>query len=114
LYRVGQSPEGNVNPRKLLPIAIVTLVVTAGGGCASQDTSSTDRSTRAASAVDACRGHGGVSAFDDDAVICEDETFQEERGAKAVEACEGHRGVSAFDDDIVICRDQTFHRAEGG
>jgi hypothetical protein len=92
-------------------IAVVAL--TAAAGCTSQD-SSADTANRASSAIQSCRDHGGVSAFDDDAVICADETFTEERGERAVQACEQHEGVDAFDDDIVICRDQTFHRVEGG
>jgi hypothetical protein len=32
---------------------------------------------RDARAVEACRGHGGVAAFDDDIAICRDQTFQE-------------------------------------
>ena len=31
-------------------------------------------------AVDACREHDGVSAFDDDIVICRDQTFHEAEG----------------------------------
>jgi hypothetical protein len=37
-------------------------------------TATTDRGRRA---VGACRGHGGVSAFDDDIVICRDQSFHE-------------------------------------
>jgi hypothetical protein len=35
---------------------------------------------RGARAVDACREHDGVSAFDDDIVICRDQTFHEAEG----------------------------------
>ena len=58
--------------------------------------------------------HGGVAAFDDDAVICGDQTASDDRGSRAVAACRDHEGVSAFDDDLVICGDGTFHRVEGG
>jgi len=102
-----------VRTERLLPLAIVLLIATGAAGCAS-DESSSDRTNRASTAIEACREHDGVRAFDDDAVICGDGTFQEQRGANAVEACSEHGGVSAFDDDIVICDDQTFHRAEGG
>jgi hypothetical protein len=91
--------------------ALVLAAATAGCGA---QASSDDRRDRASTAIEACRGHEGVAAFDDDAVICGDGTFLEERGERAVAACRGHGGVSAFDDDIVICRDQTFHHAEGG
>jgi hypothetical protein len=102
-----------VNSKTLVSLAIAVLAAT-GTGCASAQESSSDRADRALTAVESCKGDGGVIAFDDDAVICGNGTFHEERGSSAVEACRGHGGVSAFDDDIVICRDQTFHRAEGG
>jgi hypothetical protein len=102
-----------VKTKQLVTITIVILTASGAVGCAS-DESSSDRANRASTAIEACRAHDGVTAFDDDAVICADGTFQEERGSKAVAACERHGGVSAFDDDIVICSDQTYHRAEGG
>jgi hypothetical protein len=91
----------------------VTLVGAAllFAGCASSESGS-DQTNRAAEAVSLCEGHDGVTAFDDDAIICGDSTFHEPRGSRAVEACRNHGGVSAFDDDIVICVDQTFHRVE--
>ena len=64
--------------------------------------------------LEACEGHDGVAAFDDDAVICADQTSNGERASRAVEACREHGGVTAFDDDIVICRDETSHQVEGG
>ncbi len=76
--------------------------------------SNAERTARGADAVAACQDHGGVAAFDDDAVICEDGTARDERGVGAVEACRDRDGVSAFDDDIVICRDGSFHEAAGG
>jgi hypothetical protein len=93
-----------------LVMAALALVA---GGCGSE-ASSSERANRATSVVETCRGHDGVAAFDDDAVICGDETAQGERGTRAVEACRGHDGVNAFDDDIVICRDDTAHPVEGG
>jgi hypothetical protein len=93
-------------------LAAVTLAFAGVAGC--DEGASTDREERSAEAVNECRGHGGVSAFDDDVVICLDQTSSSERGTRAVEACRGHRGVSAFDDDIVICRDQSFHEAAEG
>jgi hypothetical protein len=101
-----------VAPR-LAQIALAVLAAVAIGGCGSGDPSP-DAAARATDAIEACNDHGGVSAFDDDAVICEDGTAREQRGSDAVDACRDHDGVSAFDDDIVICRDQTFHRVEGG
>lgn len=89
----------------------IALVLLAAVGCAS-DQSVSDRRERAVLAIEACRDNGGVAAFDDDSVICGDQTFHEARGERAVAACRGHGGVSGFDDDIVICRDQTFHVVE--
>jgi hypothetical protein len=96
-----------------MSIALALVAGAALAACAS-DGSSSDRAERGAEAVAACREHGGVTAFDDDAIVCRDQTFLEERGSNAVAACRGHGGVSAFDDDIVICGDQTFHHAAGG
>ena len=103
---------GAVAPR-FAQIALAVLAAAAIGGCGSGD-SSPDAAARGTDAIEACNDHGGVTAFDDDAVICGDGTVREERGTDAVDACRGHDGVSAFDDDIVICSDQTFHRVEGG
>jgi hypothetical protein len=94
-------------------LAAALLTCTSVAACGS-DGSSSDREERSANAVNECRGHGGVSAFDDDVVICLDQTATTDRGRRAVGACRGHGGVSAFDDDIVICRDQSFHEAEEG
>jgi hypothetical protein len=99
--------------RQLVVPAAAALVLASAAGCGAEG-SSRDREERSTRAVDECRGHGGVSAFDDDVVICLDQTYTSERGERAVEACRGHGGVSAFDDDIVICRDQSFHEAEEG
>jgi hypothetical protein len=93
--------------------AAALLVLVTVAGCGSTESSS-ERRERGSAALEKCRGHGGVVGFDDDAVICADQTFSEERGSSAVRACRGRGGVTAFDDDIVICRDQTFHEAEGG
>jgi hypothetical protein len=88
------------------------LGVTALVGCASSETS--DRAERVSRVLEACSGHEGVAAFDDEAVICGDRTSSGERASRAVEACRDHGGVAAFDDDIVICRDETAHEVEGG
>jgi hypothetical protein len=95
-----------------LVVPVAAMLAFAGGAGCGSDGSSADREERSTSAVNECRGHGGVSAFDDDVVICLDQTSTSERGRRAIEACRGHGGVSAFDDDIVICRDQSFHEAE--
>jgi hypothetical protein len=96
-------------------IGTVAIVLAAAAltGCASQE-SSQDRTERAERAIEICRDHDGVVAFDDDAVICADQTFSDERGERAVGACREHDGVAAFDDDLVICHDATFHQVEGG
>jgi hypothetical protein len=53
----------------------ITVVVfaLAPAGCTSRDASA-ERGSRA---VGACRRQGGVSAFDDDIVICRDQTVHE-------------------------------------
>jgi hypothetical protein len=99
-----------VNKGQLIAMVGAVLCLATFAGCDSDEPSSGE--DRASSAVEACRGHGGVGAFEDDVVICRDQTANEERGSRAVEACRGHGGVVAFDDDIVFCRDQTFQEAE--
>ena len=96
-----------------LVVPAAALALAGAAGCGAEG-SSQGREERSRHAVDECRGHGGVSAFDDDVVICVDQTSTSERGQRAAEACRGHGGVNAFDDDIVICRDQSFHEAEEG
>jgi hypothetical protein len=96
----------------VLPVAAV-LAIASAAGCGSEG-SSRDWEARSMEAVNECRGHGGVSAVDDDVVICVDQTSTSDRGRHAVGACRGHGGVGAFDDDFVICRDQSFHEAAGG
>ena len=59
----------------MVPVAAM-LALAGAAGCGS-DGSSGDREERSVSAVDECRGHGGVSAFDDDIVICRDQSFHE-------------------------------------
>jgi hypothetical protein len=99
---------------KVAALPLVAVLALAGAAGCGSNGGSQDREERSATAVNECRGHGGVTAFDDDVVICVDGTSSTERGERAVEACRGHGGVSAFDDDIVICRDQSFHEAEEG
>jgi hypothetical protein len=99
--------------RQLVVPAAAVLALAGTVGCGVEGASQ-DREERSRRAVNECRGHGGVSAFDDDVVICLDQTSTSERGERAVQACRGHGGVSAFDDNIVICRDQSFHEAEEG
>jgi hypothetical protein len=99
-----------VKKGKLIATVSAVLSFATFAGCASDELSSGE--DRASSAVEECRGHGGVGAFEDDVVICRDQTANADRGSRAVEACRGHGGVVAFDDDIAICRDQTFQEAE--
>lgn len=89
------------------------LGATALVGCGSSESSS-DRAERASRVIEACAGHGGVAAFDDESVICTDQTSNDERASRAVAACRDHDGVTAFDDDIVICGDETSRQVEGG
>jgi hypothetical protein len=93
--------------RPSIAVVLALAAGATGGACSSPDASSS-RGDRGADVVEACRAHGGVTAFDDDAVVCRDATSRSARGARAVDACRGHGGVSAFDDDIVVCRDQSF------
>jgi hypothetical protein len=99
--------------RQLVAAAAAVLALAGTVGCGGEG-ASRDREERSTQAVEECRGHGGVGAFDDNVVICVDQTSTSERGERAAEECRGHGGVSAFDDDIVICRDQSFHEAEEG
>ena len=108
---------GGYSRRRLAWIAVAVVAITAVGGCASdEDPASAGAEGRGSTAVEACRAHGGVIAFEDDVVICRNQTVPdgEDRGTRAVEACRRRGGVSAFDDDVVICQDQSFHEAEGG
>jgi hypothetical protein len=93
------------------PILVALLAAVAIGGCGSGEPAP-DLAERASDAIEACRDHDGVTAFDDDAVICGDGTAREQRGSDAVDACRGRGGVSAFDDDIVICGDESFHAVD--
>jgi len=96
-------------------IAQLLCIAVLGGaialvGCG-DSAGSSDRAGRVSQVTEACDGHGGVAAFEDDAVICEDQTSNNPRASRAVDACREHGGVAAFDDDIVICRDQTIREA---
>jgi hypothetical protein len=91
---------------------IAALLGAALMGCGSSESS--DREQRVSRIVEACDAHGGVAAFDDESVICDDQTSNGERASRAVDACRDHGGVTAFDDDIVICRDESSHQVEGG
>jgi hypothetical protein len=103
-----------MSTKKSVSVAVGLLAAIAVG-CAGEDPGSRSPEDRGADAVAACRTHGGVVAFEDDVVICRDQTAPnggEGRGLRAVQACRGRGGVSAYDDDVVICGDQTFHKAE--
>jgi hypothetical protein len=99
-----------VNKTQLIAMIATLLAIAPLAGCGEE--ASTDREERGLSAVEECSGHGGVAAFEDDVVICRDQTANEERGSRAVAECRGHGGVVALDDDIVFCRDETFQEAE--
>jgi hypothetical protein len=91
---------------------VLALLAAAFSGCSGDP--SPAASERGAGIVGECSGHRGVVAFDDDAVICGDQTARGARGVRAVDACRAHGGVTAFDDNVVICRDQTVQEAEEG
>ena len=62
--------------RQLVAPAAAVLALAGTMGCGDEG-SSQDREERSMQAVDECRGHGGVSAFDDNIVICRDQSFHE-------------------------------------
>jgi hypothetical protein len=101
-----------VRSRRSTSTAAAAAIVAglAFAGCGS-DSAST-RAERSANIIDACRDNGGVAAFDDESVICADQTFNDGRGERAVQACRRRDAVAAFDDDIVICGDQSVHAVE--
>lgn len=96
--------------RRLIAMVGAVLSVATLAGCGADEVPPPEE--RGSRAVNECRGHGGVAALEDDAVICRDQTANGNRALRAVEACRGHGGVVAFDDDIVFCRDQTVRTAE--
>jgi ribosomal protein L14 len=61
-------------------IAIVSasLAVAVTAACSSFPPA--DHEERARTVVEECRAHGGVIAFDDQAVVCADQTSDHERG----------------------------------
>jgi hypothetical protein len=101
----------------LVTPVIAILAAIFGAAC---DAANSESEERGVAAVQLCRGHGGVAAFDDDIAICGDQSVQqeadseagEERGQAAVDLCRKAGGVAAFDDDIVICRDQSVQQGE--
>jgi hypothetical protein len=94
--------------KSLAAVVLALILVLGVAACGDSDTLD-----RGHEAVALCNGHGGVVAFEDEIVICRDQTAHDgtsdtpERGARAVELCRDHGGVIAFDDEVVICRDQT-------
>jgi hypothetical protein len=94
-----------------IPVCVV-IGALAFAGCGGDSVSSRER--RSANVVEACRDNGGVAAFDDETVICADQTSNDARGTAAADACRRRDGVAAFDDDIVICGDESVHAVEGG
>ncbi len=65
--------------RQLVAPAAAMLAVAGAAGCGAEG-SSQDREERSTQPINECRGHGGVRAFDDDIVICNDQTFQRVEG----------------------------------
>jgi hypothetical protein len=56
--------------KKVATIVIVAIATTATAGCGEPPTAE----ERAKRAVELCRGHDGVVAFDDEIVVCADQT----------------------------------------
>jgi hypothetical protein len=62
--------------RTLIAIAVALLAAGGVAGCGAAG-DGPEASDRGAGAVESCRAHGGVVAFEDDVVICRDQTYQE-------------------------------------
>jgi hypothetical protein len=62
-----------VNGKGVLAAAGAILAMVGGVAC---DEGSSRAEERGATAVELCRGHGGVAALDDDIVICRDQTIE--------------------------------------
>jgi hypothetical protein len=58
---------------RLIATAVAVLAIAGAAGCGQENTEAEERGDRA---VELCQGHGGVSALDDDIVICRDESVQ--------------------------------------
>src|SRR5918999_6338012 len=95
----------------VLPVA-ATLAIASAAGCGSEG-SSRDWEERSMEAVGECRGHGGVSAVDDDVVICVDQTSSSDRGRHAVDACRGHGGGRGVPEHLCLFHGPKSHPAAG-
>jgi hypothetical protein len=100
-----------MSAKQLIPIAIA-LVVTAGVAACGGEDRMASAGERGSNAVRFCAEHSGVSAIEDDAVICRDQVATEGRGSTAAELCDDHGGIVAFDDNVAICRDQSIEQPE--
>jgi hypothetical protein len=100
-----------LSAKQLIPIAIA-LVVTAGVAACGGEDRMASADERGTNAVRFCAGHGGVSAIEDDVVICRDRFATEGRGSSAAQLCDDHGGIVAFDDNVAICRDQSIENPE--
>jgi hypothetical protein len=59
--------------RKYGPLAVLLIGAAATAGCGNAGATGGDE--RGSAAVEVCRDHGGVVAFEDDVVICRDQEF---------------------------------------
>lgn len=62
-----------MNGKGVLAAAGAILAMVGGVAC---DEGGSHAEERGATAVELCRGHGGVAALDDDIVICRDQTIE--------------------------------------
>jgi putative NADH-flavin reductase len=62
--------------KKLIQMAVALLAAAGLAGCGTAE----EADDRGSTAVGACRGHGGVAAFDDNIIICRDQTVREVEG----------------------------------
>lgn len=100
-----------MSAKQLILIAIA-LVIPAGVAACGGDDQMASAEERGTNAVRFCAGHGGVSAIEDDVVICRDEFATEGRGSNAAQLCDDHGGIVALDDNVAICRDQSVQEPE--
>jgi hypothetical protein len=100
-----------MSAKQLILIAIALLVTAGAAACGNEDPIASAEE-RGSSAVRFCAGHGGVSAIEDDVVICRDEFATEGRGSNAAQLCDDHGGLVALDDNVAICRDQSVQEPE--
>jgi hypothetical protein len=100
-----------MSAKQLIPIAIALMVTAGVAACGGEDRTAS-AGERGSTAVQFCAHHDGVSAIEDDVVICRDQVATEGRGSSAAQLCDDHGGIAALDDNVAICRDQSIENPE--